>query len=120
MTRVHAYVLIVFLLTVVLHVVLVGLVSLHSRRAGSRKDPPPSPLGVAPGELITNDRRRVGIDRPVRDNRLHEGRRGIAVYATCAGCGMPIALAHSTRRGLRRGITPARSISATPVHTLTE
>ena len=38
MTRVHALVLIVLVLTVVIHGTLAGLVSLLSRRARSRKD----------------------------------------------------------------------------------
>jgi hypothetical protein len=109
MTRVHALVLIVLLLTVVIHGTLAGLVSLLSRRARSRKDPSSSPPGVGPAEQITKDQRPVGIGRAVNDNRINEGRRGVAIYGTCAGCGMPIALAHSTRRGLRRGIAPIRS-----------
>jgi len=109
MTRVHALILVVLLVTVLMHVALAGLVSLLSRRNVGRKDSSPSPPGVRPGEPVTKGRRRVGTDRPAGADRTGNGGRGTAVYGTCAGCGLPIAMAHSTRRGPRRGTTPVRA-----------
>ena len=101
MTRVHALVVVFLLLTVVIHATLAGLVSLISRLARGRKDTSSLPPGAGPGQPIATDR-RVDIDRAVSSDRNHDSRRGVAIYATCAGCGMPISLTHSRRRGLRR------------------
>jgi hypothetical protein len=100
MTRVHALVVVLLLLTVVIHATLAGLVTLVARLARTRKYTSSPPPGVGPAEPITTDG-HVDIDRAVSSNRNHDSRRGIAIYATCAGCGMPISLTHSRRRGLR-------------------
>jgi hypothetical protein len=99
-TRVHALVVVFLLLTVVIHATLAGLVSRVSRLVRTRNDTSSMPPGVGPGQPIATGR-RVDVDRAVSRNRNHDGRRGFAIYATCVGCGMPISLARSRRRGLR-------------------
>jgi hypothetical protein len=100
MTRVHALVVVVLLLTVLIHATLAGLLRLVARRPGSRKDTSSSPPGIGTADLVTKDR-RLDLDPPVRGIHPHKTRRGVAIYGTCAGCGLPISMTHSTRRGLR-------------------
>lgn len=99
MTRVHALVVALFLLTVVAHATLAGFLRLVSRLPRSKADTSSLPLGVAPADPITD--RSLDVDRPMRSNRPHNVRRRVVIYGTCAGCGMPISMTHSTRRGLR-------------------
>jgi hypothetical protein len=100
MTRVHVLVVALLLLTVVIHATMASLVGLASRRLRSRRDPS-SRLDLGPSEPIKKAR-RAGGDRAVIDSRGEERRRSGVVYGTCARCGTPISLTHSTRRRLRR------------------
>lgn len=100
MTRVHALVVAFLLLTVVIHATLSGLVTLVARLARTRKHTSCLPPGRGPAQPIAAGR-HVDSDRAVSSNHNHDDRRGIAIYATCAGCGMPISLTHSRRRGPR-------------------
>jgi hypothetical protein len=115
MTRVHVLVLAFLLLTVVVHTALVGLVSLVSRRPRSRKDTSSGPRGGGPERPARTDR-RVESDRAVRRRRDDVGHRGMAVLATCAGCGLPISLTRSRRRRPARDVT---SVTVTPSSTPT-
>jgi hypothetical protein len=100
MSRVHALVVVVLVLTVAAHAALAGLGSRVSRRARIRKGsrfPSPDLRSEAP---LTTDR-RVDVDR-TRSSKGHHHDRGVTVYGACAGCGMPFTLTHSSRRRLRQ------------------
>lgn len=99
MTRVHALVLVVLLFTVVAHATLAGLVSRLSRRARKTKHPSQSPRAARGlGRRFPSTDRGFDTHRDASGVASARHRRGHAIYGACAGCGMPIALTHSTRR----------------------